>query len=581
MRTCHIFATLASIVAFLIVSCAPAAAPAPTAAPTAARPAATTAPAAAPTTAAAPAATTAPAPAATTAPAPAAKPDDAAKKTLIIAAPRDLLNLDPTSTSSDALVFELQVNVYARLINFKVQKDASGELVGLANEFVPEVAESFEFTDGGKKLVFKLRKGIKFSNGDPIDAAAVKFTYDRIFDTNTTAATLNKIAQITSKDSVKIIDDSTVEMTIDKPNPLVLGNLALAGNAILNPKVIKPYMTAADPQAREWLKANTKGTEAGPYLLESWKPGVEWVLAKNPNWWGRQPQIERIVYRVVPDPSTRLTLLKSGAVDIAKDLAFKDLRELETDQNVKVYRFTSNIVSFLGMNAKKAPFDNVKVRQAINYAVPYDTIIKNVLYGYGSQLKSVAPTGMPTFTDEFFVYKTDPAKAKALLAEAGYPNGLKVTFAVRADIAESKAVGVWVKSELAKAGIDVTIQEMDGAAFTAALQKHEHAFFHHFGWLSNNNDPFYHYSWLLQSECCNYTDWKNAEVDELITKFTASNDLPARNAASKRIQELAVKDAVWTFLYMPDITLATRKNLKNVVYYAADRFWRYIDTVKE
>jgi peptide/nickel transport system substrate-binding protein len=310
-------------------------------------------------------------------------------------------------------------------------------------------------------------------------------------------------------------------------------------------------------------------------MLESWQPGVEFVLVANPNWHGEPAKTDRLIFRVVPDASTRLSLLRSGEVDIARDIAPRDLQELETDPNITVYRFPSRVVSFIGMNATMPPFDDPLVRQGISYAIPYQTILDNALFGYAIPLTSVIPEGMATHTDEFFTYETDPERARELLAEAGYPEGLDVTFRVRSDLAESKAVGVWMKSELAKAGINVTIEELDGATFTGGLQRHEHAFFHHPGWLSINNDPFYHVSFLLQSECCNYTDYSNEEVDQLIEEFTISTDEEGRAEAASRIQEIAAEEAVWGLLYQPDTTLATRSDVKGVTYNPADRYWRY------
>jgi peptide/nickel transport system substrate-binding protein len=511
----------------------------------------------------------------------AARAQSDGESTLIVAVSRDLQNLDPTSASSDGFTSEILTNIYHWLIDYQLTQDENGQPVFDANNFVGDVAESFEVVDSGKKVIFKIRPGAKFANGDPIDANVVKFTYDRLFDQGTTAAALTKMAKVSGKDSVKVIDDLTVEFTIDEPNTLLFGNMAQYGHSILNPKVLEPYMTEADPAAHEWLKANTTGNETGPYVLESWKPGVEFVLAKNPNWWGEPPKTDRIIFRIVPDATTRFTLLQQGEVDIAKDIAPKDLLELENDPNITVHRFSSRIVSYIGMNATMPPFDNVKVRQAISYAIPYQTIIDNVLYGYGIQLTSVIPAGTPTHTDEFFTYTTDPEKAKALLAEAGYPNGLDVTFSARSDLAESKGVAIWLKSELAKAGINVTINEMEGAAFTASLQKHELAFFHHPGWISINNDPFYHVYWHLQSECCDYTNYSNPEINSLIDQYTISTDEAARAEAARRIQEIAVGEAVWGFLYQPDITLATRSNVKGVVYNPADRYWRYYFMYKE
>lgn len=504
-----------------------------------------------------------------------------ARQTLVVAVSRDMQNLDPTNASSDSFTLETLTNIYSWLVDYKLVKQSNGQTIGAPNEFVGNLAESIWLADGGKKLIVTLRRNLKFSNGDPLDANAVKFTYDRLFDQNATTAALTKMAEVMGKESVRVVDDRTVEFTIAEPNTLLLGNMAQYGHSILNPNVIRPHMTAADPSAHEWLKSNTKGTETGPYLLESWQPGVEFVLARNPYFWAAPPKIPRVVLRIVPDPSARLALLKSGDVDIARDLAPLDEVEVLKDRNVSVYRFPTRIVSFLGMNAAVAPFNNVKLRQAISYAVPYGTIIRSVMVGFARPLTSPVPSGMPTHTDEFFAYKTDPARAKALLAEAGLGNGTAVTFTSRADLAESKSIAVWVKSALARAGINVTINEMPGAAFTAALQKHELVFFHHPGWNSINNDPFYHLFWLLKSTCCDYTNYHSKEIDDLIAKYTISTDLNARAAASRRIQQIATEEAAWVFLYQPDFVLATRKNIDGLVYYPADVRVRYYYLTKE
>lgn len=511
----------------------------------------------------------------------AARLQDDETSTLIIAVSRDPQNLDPTSASSDAFTSEILTNIYHWLIDYKLVTGEDGQPIFSADEFVGDLAESFEVQDDGHKVVFKLRDGLKFSNGDPIDANVIKFTYDRIFDQGTTTAVLTQLAEVSGKDSVKVIDDHTIEFTVDKPNTLLFGNLAQYGHSILNPKVVEPHMTEADPAAHEWLSTNTAGNETGPYMLESWQPGVEFVLVANPNWHGEPAKTNRLIFRVVPDPSTRLSLLRSGEVDIARDIAPRDLQDLESDPNITVYRFPSRVVSFIGMNATMPPFDNPLVRQAISYAIPYQTIIDNALYGYAQPLTSVIPEGMPTHTDEYFVYKTDPDKARELLAQAGFPDGLDVTLVTRSDLAESKAVGVWMKSELAKAGINVTIEERDGASFTSALQRHEMAFFHHPGWLSINNDPFYHVSFLLQSKCCDYTDYSNDEINQLIDEYTISTDEESRAEASRRIQEIASEEAAWGLLYQPDTTLATRADVKGVTYNPADRYWRYNLMYKE
>jgi peptide/nickel transport system substrate-binding protein len=339
-------------------------------------------------------------------------------------------------------------------------------------------------------------------------------------------------------------------------------------------------MTEADPYAHEWLKSNTAGTEQGAFRLESWEPGNQWILVPNENYLGEKPKLERIIFKVIPDPSSRLAQLQSGAVDIAYDIPRQDLATLEADPNITVARNTSRAVTYMGMNVGVAPFDNVKVRQAISYAIPYETLINEVLQGYGTQLVSPIPAGTPYSTGEFFTYTLDYDKAKALLAEAGFPDGFETTLEVPSGQAELKEAAVWVQQSLGQIGIKVNITETPGAAYTEKLQKHELGFFFN-NWISINNDPFYHLFWLFRSDCCNYTNYDNQAVWDLIDANTLNTDEAARQAAAVEVQKMIVDDAAWVFLYTPDSVLAMRSNVKGYVYYSSDNFIRYKYIYKE
>jgi len=352
--------------------------------------------------------------------------------------------------------------------------------------------------------------------------------------------------------------------------------MAQFGHSILDPKVVKEHATTADPFAHNWLSSNIDGTAQGPYMLDSWQRGSQWVLAANPNYWGPQPKLKRIIFKIIPDASSRLALLKSGSVDMAYDLPLKDAKALKGDSSVKVVRFPSRFVVFLGMNSKIKPFDNPKVRQAISYVVPYKTIIDQVLQGFGRQLTSPIPYGTPTHTDKYFTYgKTDVAKAKQLLSEAGYPNGFKTTLSVASGVQEGQETAVWVKQALAQIGIQMDIQQLPGAAFTSQLQKHTLPFFFFNNWISINNDPFYHLYWLFDSACCNYTEYNNPTVKKMIDANLLSKTPAKRNAAAVKIQQQIMSDAPWVFLYQPDFVLAMRSNVKGYKYFSADRFTRF------
>jgi len=497
------------------------------------------------------------------------------KDTLIVAVPSDLQNLDPTLSSADVYTQEMLTNVYDWLIDYQVGTDADGQAIGDPSNFVGALAEKYEWSADGKTITFTLRDGLKFSNGDPIDANAVKFTYDRIFDQKGVTAALTQMAAVADKDHVKVVDDKTIQFTVDTPNTLLLGNMAQFGHSILNPKVVQPHMTADDPYAHEWLKTNTAGTEQGPFKLESWEPGNQWVLVPNENYWGEPPKLKRIIFKVIPDPSSRLAQLQSGSVDIAYELPTTDIQALEGDANVTIVRQPSRFVVFLGMNSKTPPFDSVKVRQAISWAVPYETILNDVLNGYGQQLTSPIPNGTPYHTDQFFQYKPDPERAKALLAEAGFPDGFETTLQIASGNQEGKETAVYVQQALGEIGIKVTIQEMPGAAFTEQLQKHELGFFFFNNWISINNDPFYHLFWLFRSDCCNYTNYDNQTVWQSIDANVLNTDAAAREQAAMDIQKTIVDEAPWVFLYQPDFLLAMRSNVKGYTYYSADRFTRY------
>lgn len=494
--------------------------------------------------------------------------------TLIVAQPEDLQNLDPTLSSGDQVTQEMLTNVYDWLLDYKIT-DEDGESIGDANTFVPAIAESMSWNKAHTVLTFKLRKGLKFANGNPLDAKAVKYTYDRVFDQEGVTASLIAMAAVKGKSAVTIDGDDTVKFHLDKANNLLEGNMAQFGNSILDPKVVEEHKTKDDPFAHDWLSTHVDGTAQGPYQLDSWTSGSQWVLTANPNYRGEQPKIKKIIFKVIPDPSTRYQLLQNGAVDIAFGLPLKDVEKAKSNPDIQIVNEPSRNIVFLGMNSKTKPFDNVKVRQAINYAVPYKTIIDEVLLGYGQQMTSPIPKGTPTHTDKFNPYTTDIDKAKSLLAEAGYPDGFSTTLQVASGNDQGRQTAIWVQESLKQIGVKVEIKQLPGATYNSRLQKHQLGFFFFNNWISINNDPFYHLYWLFYSECCNYTNYDNPEVRSLIDKNLVSDDEATRDADSLKVQQMIMEDAPWSFLYQPNYVVAMRSNVKGYTYFPADTFTRY------
>ena len=170
--------------------------------------------------------------------------------------------------------------------------------------------------------------------------------------------------------------------------------MAQYGHGVTQEQALKPHAAADDPWATRWLKTNDAG--GGPFVLERWTPGSEIVLRRNEHYWAGPAKLKQIAFKIVPEAATRTLLLRSGAVDVATDLPFQDILTLQGDPNMQVLSYPSTIVKYLAMNLKTPPFDQVKVRQAVSYAVPYDTILKEVVKGFGRPLKSLAPEGMLT-----------------------------------------------------------------------------------------------------------------------------------------------------------------------------------------
>jgi peptide/nickel transport system substrate-binding protein len=511
------------------------------------------------------------------------RPLAASKSTLVVASPSDLVNLDPTTSSGDVTTQRTFGAMYSWLIDYKLGTQ-NGQPIGEPNKFVGAIAKSFKIRHhyrGFPEVVqFFIRHGLKFANGDPLNADAVKFTYDRIFAPafDVTKFLLSTLSGINGSNQIIEVNKYEVDFEMNPANKLLFGNMAQFGHSILDPKVIKAH-EAGDPYADKWLAAgNTGGGESGPYVLASWSPGNEWVLKANPHFtWGVKPRIKTIIEKVIPDASTRAALVKSGAVDLAYSIATSDIPSLKKVKSLRVGIYPSRFVVFLGMNSNVSPFNKVKVRQAIDYAVPYKTILHQVLHGYGVQLTSPIPAGTPTHTGQFDKYTTNDSKAKALLKSAGYPHGFTTNLQIAQGSQEGQEAAVWVVRALAKVGITVNIQTLPAATFTSELQAtpHQLSFFFFNNWISINNDPWYHLFWLFKSPCCDYTNYNNPSVNNLINKWTLSSNASGRAKASVRAQKIIMSDAPWAFLYQPDYIIVMSKHVHGYAFYSSDEFTRY------
>src|SRR5712675_3421937 len=341
--------------------------------------------------------------------------------------------LEPNVPGSTREAFAVSLSTYDRLVSFG-RKQLNGKWVFDLDKITGELAETYDVSPDGLKLTFHLRKDAKFQDGTPVTAEDVKWSLDRVV----TAPVLGKAqlltGSMTSADQFKVIDPLTFEVTLPKPDKLALPNLATVYPIIFNSKVAKEHATAEDPWATAWLKEHTAGS--GAYQIDTFKPGEQVIMTRNEAWnrgtADKSAFFKRVIVQSVPEPATRANLVERGDADLTVDLQASDVQSLEGKGTLKVISTPQyNAVTFISMNNTIPPFDNINVRRAIAYALPYDDMFKAALFGRGSPLFGATwADGRPS-SGAYPIpqpVKLDLEKAKGYLMEAGLPDGFSTTF---------------------------------------------------------------------------------------------------------------------------------------------------------
>lgn len=495
-----------------------------------------------------PAATEPPAPGETptTVPAPQEKP------VIVIAASTDIDHINPYEFRS-LEGYQATANIYEAVIMQQLEPDPDNPKILLGKaEYGPGVATEVTVDEENAIITIKIPEGLKFADGSPMTAESFKFMYDVAAQAPTSyMPVLMPYIGLASHENVVVVDDTTLEFHLEHLTPLTLAVMAFTPLGALDEASFQQAVNGGDEWAVEWLRRNAN--PSGPYMITEWEQGVEYVFEPNPNYWQGEDyyQNSKVILRVVPSAEDRELLLRQGDVDLAMGLPPRDMADLEADPCCEVLPVNTGRIYYVGMNNKIPPFDNKAVRQALSYAMPYDTIIEEVLYGYGTNPGSPIPVGMPTHTDEF-AYETDLDMARQKLAEAGYADGLDVELTVQMMVSENVEAATWIQANLAEIGVNVTINKLPTAEFMDLLNQHQLGFFIH-EWDSWGNDPTYELSFnYLCGQFTNYTDYCNERVDELITTAAWSLDPQVREDGMREAQQLIMEDAPRIQLYQPD-----------------------------
>ena len=339
---------------------------------------------------------------------------------------------------------EGMLNVLEPLVNYAINPvNADGVQTYDYDKFTPNLAESWSFDATNNVWTMKLRQNAKSCAGNQFTADDVLYTFGRAksltgqapigYFLSSVASLKNFTPALFAKtpealearklgDEVTKVDDYTVQFKLAGPNPLFLRVLSVLGLLIYDSKEMKAHATPEDPWSH--IYANTVNAPGfGPWCLDSWKKDEEFTVKQNPGFYGDKPFYDRVIYRRVPQSSNRIAILRTGRAQVAEGLNPKELDSLTKVSGVKVSGGYLNTSVSILLNYKTKPFDNLALRQAIAYAIPYDDVARSDYYGAARPWPGLIPTSYPGYIKPDHTYSYDPAKVKELLAKAGYPDG--------------------------------------------------------------------------------------------------------------------------------------------------------------
>ncbi|MGC2472257.1 MAG: ABC transporter substrate-binding protein [Pseudolabrys sp.] len=493
------------------------------------------------------------------------------QETLLIVSESGPNNLDIHGVGTNVPGYEVSWNCYDRLISHEMKTGPNGQPYYDKNKFKPELAEDMNI--GDMSVTFKLKKKAIFQDGTPVTAKDVKWSLDRAVSVGGFPTFQMGAGSLTKPEQFVAVDDNTFRVDFARKDRLTVPDLAVIVPCVVNSELVKKHATEKDPWGMEFTKQNTAGS--GAYKVASWVAGTEVVLERNDAWMGGPlPKTKKIIWRMVPSAGNRRALLERGDADISYDLPNKDFVELKQDGKLTIVSTPySNGIQYIGMNVKNPPFDNIKVRQAVAYAIPYQKIMDAVLFGLAKPLFGAVPDA-PTEVawPQPHKYNTDIAKAKALMAEAGYPNGFDTTLSFDLGFAGvNEPLCVLTQESLAQIGIRTTINKVPGANWRTELNKKTLPLYTNVfsGWLDY---PEYFFIWCYhgKNSIFNTMSYQSTTTDDFIdgaVNAAATGDNAAYDMDVKGFVDTAYADMPRVPLYQPYVNVAMQKNVSGYAYW--------------
>lgn len=470
------------------------------------------------------------------------------------------LSADPTTLdpalSNDAGSGEVCALIYDGLVRF-----------GVGTEILPDVAEAWEISPDGRTYTFSLRRGVRFTNGRDVTARDFKYSFERVLDPRTKSSRGWVFQGIVGAadfvegraeevSGIEVVDEVTLRITLKEPFAPFLGFLAMPA-ALVVPR----------EEVERWGEDFSEHpTGCGPWILESWLHDDHLQLRANQDYFGPRPKLSRVIYRIIPETMTVTAEFEAGNLDLMS------IPSAEFDRWADDPRWQPYIHSqlklqdtYIGINNQKPPFDDPRVRQALNYAVDVETIMETIRPGRGIRANGAIPPGLLGYDPQRKPYPYDPARARELLAQAGYPHGLRMEIWKTQSPAVARILEA-VQAYLAQVGIEARIVTRDWGMLKQAINRGEPDAYY-MDWYADYPDgenflfPLFHSSnWGGGGNRARY---KNEQVDLLIQRARGTLDEAERGRLYRQIDEMVFREAAWIYLWHPKAFVVHQPWLRN------------------
>lgn len=440
-----------------------------------------------------------------------------AKDDFVIAVQADATSMDPNVFNDDYSDLAMR-QVYETLL----AKDEEGKIYNL-------LAENVEEKDGGLTYTITIREGVKFHSGKDLTIDDVIWNFERVIQNEKSANVYKNIIP----ESVKKIDDNKMELKLEQPQGSFMEVLT------------SPYLAIMPKDVQNDIDVNTEEDGTGPFKMVSWEPQNEMKFERFDDYWGDKPAFKNLTFRIIPEATNRTVELESGGVDMAFNIAPNDIKKVEENEDLQIFRKGNYAVHFIQFNISKAPFNNIKAREAVSYALDLNDIVNSIYMGVGEIATSpISPRAKYSIASEIEPKTRDIEKAKALLAEAGVPEGTEILFYVN-DNQQRQDVATIVQAQLKEVGLNVKVEKFEWGAYMDTLRRKEEDMYI-MSWSPSIVDPDqYLYSPFHSDKAGqgpNFGMYQNPEVDALINEGLLTVDDTKRAEIYRKAQEIILND---------------------------------------